>query len=261
VPKLASALSPERDLPGAIPELPRPEIEETRLADTAANPPTPAPPATKRKQACALQRLFFAHFQTRPLFMFRRTLMNELIRTTWHHAPEHRFIPGLCYMLTGSTLYKQNFYPDSWRLRELERIFFECLEESGWIARAWALFSNHWHLVAKALEGGATVKQFIQGFHSRASIWVNREDDTPGRTVWYQYWDRSLTFESSYWARLNYVSQNPVRHGLVRVASQYPFCSAGFYETRSGSAFRRKLASYRFDRVKEHDDFDPIWLR
>ena len=34
----------------------------------------------------------------------------------------------------------------------------------------------------------------------------------------------------SYLARLNYVHQNPVKHGLVRVANQYRWCSAAWLE-------------------------------
>ena len=77
---------------------------------------------------------------------------------------------------------------------------------------------------------------------------------------WYQYWDRHLTFESSYFARLNYVNQNPVKHGLVGIASNYPFCSAGWFELRAEKSFRKRLATYGYSRVKEPDDFEPIWV-
>jgi putative transposase len=36
----------------------------------------------------------------------------------------------------------------------------------------------------------------------------------------YEFWDTRLTFEKSWFARLNYVHQNPVKHGLVPVANQ-----------------------------------------
>jgi len=32
--------------------------------------------------------------------------------------------------------------------------------------------------------------------------------------LWYEFWDTHLTFEKSWLARLNYVHQNPVKHGF-----------------------------------------------
>jgi hypothetical protein len=55
--------------------------------------------------------------------------------------------------------------------------------------------------------------------HTRAGGWINRLDNTPNRKVWHNFWDTKLTYEKSYLARLNYVHQNPVRHGLVRLAN------------------------------------------
>jgi len=87
---------------------------------------------------------------------------------------------------------------------------------------------------------------------------VNGIDETPGRKVWYQFWDKTITFEASYWARLNYVTQNPVRHGLVARVSDYPFSSARWIELEWSSAKRKKLESFRHDRIQVFDEFDPV---
>ncbi len=187
--------------------------------------------------------------------------MTKLIRTVWHHAPEHRFIPGNCYMITAATLYGRHLFPDSCRLAKLQELLFECLDAGGWLAIAWAVMSNHYHLIAQSPQRGWKLDELIQRLHSKSAIWLNRFDGTPGRVVWYEYWDRSLTFEASYWARLAYVNHNPVHHGLVAVASQYPYGSARYYELYAPSSVRRRLASYRFDRVEEPDPFEPIWVR
>ena len=36
---------------------------------------------------------------------------------------------------------------------------------------------------------------------------VNQLDGVKGRKVWHNFWDKQITFENSYWARLNYVHQ------------------------------------------------------
>jgi len=61
--------------------------------------------------------------------------------------------------------------------------------------------------------------------HSKLALWVNRLDDAKGRRVWYNFRETQLTYEKSYLARLNYVHQNAVKHGLVAVANQYDWFS------------------------------------
>ena len=71
----------------------------------------------------------------------------------------------------------------------------------------------------------------------------------------YQYWDRCITHDTSYYARLNYVMHNPVKHGLVEDAMDYRYCSARWFRRNNGSSFRRRVASYGYERVQEVDEF------
>jgi len=95
-------------------------------------------------------------------------------------------------------------------------------------------------------------------FHSRSARWVNREDELEGRQVWHSYRETHLSFEKSYFARLNYVHQNAVKHGLVSDPKKYPWCSAGWFEKNVPKSFRKTVESFKIDRVKVEDDFDPL---
>jgi putative transposase len=64
-----------------------------------------------------------------------------------------------------------------------------------------------------------------------------------------------LTSERSYLARLNYVHQNPVKHGLVAVANQYPHGSAAWFERTASPAQVKTLYSSKTDRLNIQDDF------
>lgn len=55
--------------------------------------------------------------------------------------------------------------------------------------------------------------------HEKTAKWINRLENAVGRKVWHNFWETRLTYEKSYLARLNYVHQNPVKHGLVLVAT------------------------------------------
>ena len=84
---------------------------------------------------------------------------------------------------------------------------------------------------------------------------INSTDGTPGRKVWYQYWDSYITFERSFLARLNYVHNNPVHHGLVAEASSYRWCSAAWFEREANPAFVKSVKEFKTERLNIPDDF------
>ena len=173
----------------------------------------------------------------------------------WHHRPLHIFEPSTMYIVTASTLHKQHLFKGNDRLRILHDALLEVLTAYAWLPQAWTVFSNHYHFVAKSPEDAKTLKPMIQRLHSQTAREINRMDGVSGRQVWFQYWDTCLTFEKSYLARLNYVHNNPVKHGLVKVAEDYPFCSAAWFKIQAESGFRKKVESFKYDRVKVIDDF------
>ncbi|HKO42422.1 MAG TPA: hypothetical protein VJU84_03980 [Pyrinomonadaceae bacterium] len=96
---------------------------------------------------------------------------------------------------------------------------------------------------------------FLKHLHSNAERKVNLLDCSTGRKVWHNFWDKKLTFQRSYFARLNYVHQNPVKHGLVRVANQYPWCSAAWFERTAEAAMVKTIYNFKTDRLNIYDDY------
>lgn len=177
------------------------------------------------------------------------------LSTDWHHAPPHRLIERGIYMVTAGTLHKEHFFQDPARLQLLHDHLLEYAAEFRWELQAWAVFPNHYHFVAASPENPATLRKFLGKLHMKTAQAVNILDGTPGRKVWYQFWDSHITFENSYWPRLRYVQENAVRHGLVLVASEYPWCSAGWFERTAEGAVKKRLASYKMDQLDIPDDF------
>jgi putative transposase len=54
---------------------------------------------------------------------------------------------------------------------------------------------------------------------------------------------------------LKYVHNNPVHHGVVPVAENYNWCSAGWFNKHAVPAFRRTIESFKIDNLKVFDDF------
>lgn len=97
--------------------------------------------------------------------------------------------------------------------------------------------------------------------HEKTATWVNRLDSAQGRQVWFNFRETKLTFEKSYLARLNYVHQNPVKHGLVSRAHQYPWCSASWFERTARPAQVKAIYGFKIDRLNIYDDYAvvPEW--
>jgi putative transposase len=158
-------------------------------------------------------------------------------------------------MVTASTLHKQHFFRDNGRLQVLQDTLLSLLEKYSWTMQAWAIFVNHYHWVARAAEAGPSLRELIEELHSITAMDLNRLDQTLGRRIWFQYWDTRLTYEKSWLVRLNYVNDNAVHHGLVRTPTAYPYCSAAWFEKNANPGFRRKVRSFKYDRLKVADDF------
>jgi putative transposase len=94
--------------------------------------------------------------------------------------------------------------------------------------------------------------------HTRTASWINRLENTQARKIWHNFWDTKLTYEKSYLARLNYVHQNAVKHGLVPVASQYRWCSARWFEGVASPATVQSIYRFKTDAVRVKDDFVPV---
>jgi putative transposase len=93
--------------------------------------------------------------------------------------------------------------------------------------------------------------------HTKTAGWLNRLDQATNRQVWHNYWETRLTYQKSYLARLNYVHQNPVKHGLVAVANQYPWCSAAWFERTASTAQVKSIYRFKIDAVRALDEFEP----
>ena len=185
-------------------------------------------------------------------------------KVPWPHAPVHRLSACGTYFLTAGTYQKEHFFQGPDRLRVLHRGLLTVARKFGWDLEAWAVFSNHYHFVAHSpqLENGAeSLSDMLSMLHEKTAKWINKLDRTTGRQVWHNFWDTRLTFEKSYLARLNYVHQNPVKHGLVLVANKYPWCSAAWFERTARPAQVKTLYAFKLDKVHVYDEYEasPEW--
>jgi len=173
----------------------------------------------------------------------------------WPHAPKHwLFEPG-AYMVTNGTYLKLPHLNTPQRLDFFLASLLAGAVEFGWELRAWAVLSNHYHLIAQSPAEPGNLRKFLGKLHMQTAKQINLWDQTPGRKVWYQFWEKHLTFERSYPARLHYVHYNPARHGVTPLAENYKWCSASWFLRHAPAAVVETVKSFKTDRLEEPDDF------
>ncbi len=179
--------------------------------------------------------------------------------TPWPHAPMHQLSESGTYFLTAGTNAKQHYFRGRDRLEVLHRGLLRVAQDHNWRLEAWAVFSNHYHFVghSPADEPNAdSLSVMLNKLHENTAVWINRLDNKPGRQVWYNFRETRLTFEKSYLARLNYVHQNPVKHGLVQIANQYPWCSASWFERTTSPAQVKTIYGFKTNNVRVYDEYE-----
>ncbi len=177
-------------------------------------------------------------------------------KVRWPHAPPHFLVGNGTFMVTASTFEKHLYFNSRKRLRFLHDHLHTTAELHGWQLEAWAIMGNHYHWIGKSPHSGAeNLGEWIRILHRETARFLNELDKTPGRKVWHNYRETRLTFEKSYLARLHYVIENPVKHGIVAKAADYPWCSAAWFSKHSTIAFQKTVSSFKIDQVKIEDDF------
>lgn len=173
----------------------------------------------------------------------------------WPHAPPHRLEEAGVYFVTARTRNQAHWLRTPERRDWFQDLLFAVFREQSWKLEAWAVLSNHYHVVAHSPGGSAeTLGPLLQKLHSQTTKRLNAEDATPGRTrLWQNYRETHLTWQRSYLARLNYVHQNPRHHGLVALASQWPWCSAASFKAAASRAWVQTIASFAFDEIAAED--------
>ena len=170
------------------------------------------------------------------------------------HSPPHWFVSNAIYMVTGSTLYGRAVLNSSTKLINFYETLMERASILKWSVDDWVVMPTHYHFIARSPENALSLKALIQGVHSISAKFLNRMDGTPGRKVWYNYWDSYIQSESSYHARMRYVMLNPVKHRLVQHPEDYLFSSYKYFLENSEPDFQAAVFSCAED-VQIEDNY------
>ncbi|MDP2901889.1 MAG: transposase [Methylovulum sp.] len=139
------------------------------------------------------------------------------------HSPAHLFIDNTTYFITGSIYQKRPLLASEIIKHHLITTIKDCFNERQWLLNDWVILDNHYHLLAMSHKGEDMTKIFRK-IHGKSTRFIQTQCvcELP---VWWNYWDYCPRNEREYLIRLNYLFNNPIKHGYVQNLHDYPFSS------------------------------------
>jgi putative transposase len=143
------------------------------------------------------------------------------------HSPPHRPNFGHLRFLISAACYEHHHHigqsPE--RLDAFSRKLLGVFAAHTSQIFAWCVLPNHYHALVEAPDIKGLLRELGQ-WHGRTSFAWNGEDGTRGRKVFFRAVERAMRSDRHFWATLNYVHHNPVRHGYVERWTEWPWSSA-----------------------------------
>ena len=98
---------------------------------------------------------------------------------------------------------------------------------------AWIILPNHYHALVHAVEL-VPLLGAIGHLLGRTSFSWNSEENCRGRHVWHRVAETEIKSEGHFWATMNYILHNAVRHGYVERWQDWPYSNAAAYLAEVG---------------------------
>jgi putative transposase len=157
-------------------------------------------------------------------------------RLPWHSPPHLDFEGTHQYLISASCYEHAEIIGQSnERMTECEAETLRICHDFCVSVYAWCILPNHYHVLVKT-DRIRDLRRGLGQFHGRSSFEWNDEDESRGRKVWHNCFERPIKTDRHFWATLNYIHHNPVHHGYVEHWQDWPWSSAGEFLREVGRA-------------------------
>lgn len=131
------------------------------------------------------------------------------------HQPPHPFREAGSYLITAANFEHALIMAAPERRTEFQEILLKKFQEIHAEIIGWSILPDHYHILAN-VESLDLVSSVVQSLHGLTSHQWNQQDGLSGkRKVWYRFFDRLMRNETHLNQTLNYIHDNPVKHGFV----------------------------------------------
>jgi putative transposase len=173
-----------------------------------------------------------------------------------YHHPPHRYSEETkTYLYTAACFEHQNHVGfTNERMTHFEAALLHKCEQISATVQAWCILPNHYHILLTHNNARAFSK-LLGELHGGTSFDWNGEERARGRQVWCNYEEREIRSDRHFWATMNYIHNNPVRHGYTKKWQDWPWSSAASYLEQVGREMAIKhWREYPIDRYGEKWD-------
>lgn len=156
------------------------------------------------------------------------------LQRPWHGPPHFSGQQTDQYLLTG-TCYEHSpiLGATAARLDAFVPLLHQAYTDEQATMHAWVLLPNHYHVLATIADLPSLLGR-LGRLHGRTSFIWNDEDGMRGRKCWHRVSDRAMRGEAHFWATVNYIHHNSVKHGHALKWTDWPWSSAHDFLRETG---------------------------
>jgi len=152
----------------------------------------------------------------------------------WHSPPHRPNFGHLRFLISASCFEHRHYIGYSReRMDNLSRDLLAVFATHTGQTFAWCVLPNHYHALVETPDVRALLRE-LGLLHGRTAHTWNGDEQARGRKVFFRAVERAMRSDRHYWATLNYVHHNPVRHGYVARWTDWPWSSATEYLAQTG---------------------------
>jgi putative transposase len=168
------------------------------------------------------------------------------------HSPYHLDSGKRHYHITAACFeHKAHVGHSMERMSAFAEALLDTFEQHCLGIRAWALLPNHYHALV-ITDAVLPLLAALGKLHGRTAYQWNGEEQTRGRQVWCKAVETVMKNDAHYYATLNYIHHNPVKHGYAAKWSHWPWSSAPqFLQNVSPDDALRMWRAYPIDSYGE----------
>ncbi len=141
----------------------------------------------------------------------------------YKNNPAHLLLDNTAYFITASIYQKRNLLANPIIKERLITTIHAGFASKNWQLKEWVILDNHYHLLAIS-DKGSDLNKIMGKIHTQSAQYIHTETYAE-KPIWWNYWDYCPRNERDYYIRLNYLYNNPVKHGLVSNLLDYPYSS------------------------------------
>lgn len=172
------------------------------------------------------------------------------------HNPPHLFKPNAKYFITSSTLDRYPYLKTDSAKDAALNYLTKSLEHYEWKLEDWVILDNHIHIMTSAPTKAETLSKVMKNFHRFTANWLSKNNVKKVKEKYFHnYWDTCITYENSYYARINYIWFNPVKHEYVSSPEKWRYGSYYYRYQADEKETKEIMKRYPFDKIKIDDDF------